>query len=185
MADELDHVGPKYAPLFIILFGLILFLGCWPHIFASSLVIGIGFTIQVIVLIGCLISEYRSFNDVLGKSNVAALDFKTVKALYDLNPDRFSSFSKTYLYYSTYNTRTGNEDIHVCIPDFREYLKYCHWQKEIEKQEERERKSASEAKTIKATQRVLEQAQEDIMTLRKKSANEIKEAADIFYSKDF
>lgn len=184
-SDELDRVNPKFAPLFIILFGLLFILGSWPHIFIGSFVIGIGLIIQIIILSGSLISEYNSFNDVLGNSNVAILDFKTIKTLYDLNPDRFCGFSETYLVYRTYNTRTGHEDIRICIPDFREYLKYRHLQKEIEKQKEQEKKNGSETKTIKATQRVLEQAQIDIMTLRKKSADEIKEAADIFHSIDF
>ena len=167
-------IDEKYKLSFktVIVAGILSCLGMWPNISLGIGLIFIDIGFSVIYGIRCYKSAnsyYKSFTE-----KFAILDFKTIKSLYDLNPDRFRfNEDSTSCRYRVYGEE-GIKFVYICIPNPYEYLKYYIWRK---KSQETEYKSLVNKNNVEATQLILNQAQCDIEKLRKKARKELKEAS--------
>lgn len=158
----------------VIVASMLLCLGMWPNISLGISLIFIDIGFSVIYGIRCYKSAnsyYKSFTE-----KFAVLDFKTIKSLYDLNPDRFRfNEDSTSCKYRVYGEE-GIKFVYICISNPYEYLKYYIWRKKSQKTEY---KFLANKNNVEATQLILNQAQCDIEKLRKKAREELKEASSI------
>ncbi len=136
---------------------------------------------------------YDNLNSKDWESRSVNMDFQTFKNLYDLNPDRFEytcghweyriPFSKEDYEDPWFRLNYDKNTMYILIADHKEFAKYYKWNKQRLKQKAKDdaiKENAERHKNnVKSMQRILNQAQKDIDTLKKQADEEINMAADI------
>lgn len=187
-----EEFEPKKLFVYSLPIPISLFLGT-----GSTGVIISGISVYVVIFVAYKLYRfvyiYNNLNSRGCESRSVDMDFQTFKNLYELNPDRFEytcghwkyliPFSKEDYGDSWFRLNYDKNTMYILIADFKEFAKYYKWNKQRLKQKAKDdaiKENAERHKNnVKSMQRILNQAQKDIDTLKKQADEEIAMATDI------